>query len=133
MIYSDLYLNKENKLPTVIGFLFVIFTTVIFARFFLGSAGSSKASLKIAKRVEIVNLSPTQTSIFWQTDQKESGWIIYGETENNENKIVLDEKDLNNIGEKKSKYIVHLAILKELIPGKKYFFKIITNNNQIID
>ena len=132
MIYSDLYLNKENKLPTVIGFLFVIFTTVIFARFFLGSAGSSKASLKIAKRVEIVNLSPTQTSIFWQTDQKESGWIIYGETENNENKIVLDEKDLNNIGEKKSKYIVHLAILKELIPGKKYFFKIITDNNQII-
>ncbi|MEK7522882.1 MAG: hypothetical protein AAB569_04835 [Patescibacteria group bacterium] len=132
MIYSDLYLNKENKLPTVIGFLFVIFTTVIFARFFLGSEISSKASLKIAKRVEIVNLSPTQTSIFWQTDQKESGWIIYGETENNENKIVFDEKDLNNIGEKKGKYIVHLAILKELIPGKKYFFKIITDNNQII-
>ena len=132
MIYSDFYVPRENKLPTVIGFLFVFFITVIFSRFFLGLAGSSKASLKVAKRVEIVNLSPTQASIFWQTDQKEPGWVIYGQVENKENKIVFDEKDLNNLGEKKGKYIVHLAVLKELIPGKKYFFKIITDNNQII-
>ncbi|MEK7597447.1 MAG: fibronectin type III domain-containing protein [Patescibacteria group bacterium] len=132
MIYSDLYIPRENKLPTVIGFLFIFFIAVIFSRFFLGLAGSSKASLKVAKRVEIVNLSPTQTSIFWQTDQKESGWVLYGETENKENKIVFDEKDLNNLGEKKGKYIIHLATLKELTPGKKYFFKIITDNNQII-
>ncbi|HEX7542904.1 MAG TPA: hypothetical protein VF385_02405, partial [Patescibacteria group bacterium] len=101
-------------------------------RFFLGLAGSSKASLKVAKRVEIVNLSPTQAGIFWQTDQKESGWVVYGEAENTENKIVFDEKDLNNLGEQKGKYIVHLATLKELLPGKKYFFKIVTDNNQII-
>lgn len=133
MIYSDLYLRKENKLPTVIGFLFVLFITIIFSRFFLNLAGSSKASLKVAKRVEIVNLSPTQVSIFWQTNQKESGWVVYGETESKENKIIFDEKDLNNIGgQQKGKYIVHLATLKELMPGKKYFFKIITDNNQII-
>lgn len=132
MIYSDFYVRKENKLPTIIGFLFVLLITVIFSRFFLGLAGSSKASLKVAKRVEMVNLSPTQVSLFWQTDKKESGWVLYGETENKENKIILDEKDLNNIGEKKGKYIAHLATLKELIPGKKYFFKIITDNNEII-
>ena len=85
MIYSDFYVPRENKLPTVIGFLFIFFISVIFSRFFLGLAGSSKASLKVAKRVEIVNLSPTQTSIFWQTDQKESGWVLYGEAENKEN------------------------------------------------
>jgi len=132
MIYSDFYVPRENKLPTVIGFLFIFFITVIFSRFFLGLAGSSKASLKVAKRVEIVNLSPTQTSIFWQTDQKESGWILYGEAENKENKIVFDEKDLNNLGEKKGKFITHLATLKELTPGKKYFFKMVSDNNQII-
>ncbi|KKP52735.1 MAG: hypothetical protein UR42_C0005G0003 [Candidatus Roizmanbacteria bacterium GW2011_GWA2_33_33] len=132
MIYSDFYVPRENKLPTVIGFLFIFFISVIFSRFFLGLAGSSKASLKVAKRVEIVNLSPTQTSIFWQTDQKESGWVLYGEAENKENKIVLDEKDLNNLDEKKGKYLIHLATLKELTPGKKYFFKIVTDNNQII-
>ncbi|MEK7096858.1 MAG: fibronectin type III domain-containing protein [Patescibacteria group bacterium] len=132
MIYSDFYVPKENKLPTVIGFLFVLLITVFFARSFLGMAGSSKASLKVAKRVEIVNMSPTQTSIFWQTDKQESGWVLYGETENKENKIVYDEKDLNNLGEKKGQYIVHLATLKELLPGKKYFFKIITDNNQMI-
>src|SRR3989304_2542886 len=100
MIYSDFYVPKENKLPTVIGFLLVLLIAVFFARSFLGMAGSSKASLKIAKRVEIVNVSPTQTSIFWQTDKQESGWVLYGETENKENKIVLDEKDSNNLGEK---------------------------------
>lgn len=132
MIYSDLYLHKENKLPTVVGFLFILFITVIFSRFFFGLAGSSKALLKVAKRVEIVNLSPTQVSVFWQTDQKESGWIVYGEVENKENKIVFDEKDLNNSGAQKGKYIIHLATLKELIPGKKYFFRIVTDNNQTI-
>jgi hypothetical protein len=95
-------------------------------------AGSSKASLKVAKRVEIVNLSPTQASIFWQTDKQESGWVIYGDMENKEKKIVIDEKDLNNIGENKGKYITHLATLKELLPGKKYYFKIVTDNNEII-
>jgi hypothetical protein len=132
MIYSDMYVHKENKLPTVIGFLFVFLITIFFARYFLGIAGPSKASLKVAKRVEIVNLSPSQASIFWQTDKKESGWVIYGEGENRESKIVADEKDLNNIGDKKGKYITHLATLKELIPGKKYYFKIVTDNNEII-
>src|SRR3989338_5464659 len=132
MIYSELYLKQKIKLPTVIGFLLVIFITVVFSRFFLGSAGSSKASLKVAKRVEIVNLSPGQVSIFWQTDKAESGWVAYGEGERNENKIVLDEKDLNNVGQKKGKYKIHLATLKELAPGKKYFFKMVSDNNQII-
>ena len=116
----------------MIGFLLVIFITVVFLRFFLGSAGSSKASLKVAKRVEVVNLSPGQVSIFWQTDKAESGWVAYGERERGENKIVLDEKDLSNLGQKKGKYIIHLATLKELAPGRKYFFKIISDNDQII-
>lgn len=132
MTYSDLYLHKESKLPTVIGFLFVFLIAVMFSRLFLGTATTSKATKKIAKRVEIVNVSPTQASIFWQTDNEETGWIVYGEKENAENKIVLDDKDLNTLGEKKGKYIVHLATLKELQPGKKYFVKIITDNNQII-
>lgn len=132
MIYSDIYLHKESRLPTIIGFFFILLIAVFFSRFFLGLAGPSKASLKVAKRVEMVNLSPTQVSIFWQTDQKETGWVAYGEAENAENKIVFDEKDLNNLGEQKGKYITHLATLKELLPGKKYFFKIITDNNQII-
>lgn len=132
MIYSEIYLHKENKLPTVIGVLLVFLITIFFSRFFLGMAEPSKASLKVAKRVEIVNLSPTQVSIFWQTDKYESGWVIYGETENKERKIALDEKDLSNIGENKGKYITHLATLKELLPGKKYYFKIVTDNNEII-
>ncbi len=132
MIYSELYLKQKIKPPTIIGFLLVIFIIVIFSRFFLGLAGSSKALLKVAKRVEIVNLSLSQTSIFWQTDQAEIGWVAYGEKAGNENKIVLDEKDLNNIGQKKGKYKIHLATLKELAPGKKYFFKMVSDNNQII-
>ena len=132
MIYSELYLKQKIKLPTFIGFILVLFIVVIFSRLFLGLAGSSKALLKVAKRVEIVNLSPGQVGIFWQTDQAETGWVAYGDGEGNENKIVLDEKDLNNIGQQKGKYKMHLATLKELAPGKKYFFKMVSDNNQII-
>ena len=132
MIYSELYLKQKTKLPIIIVFLLVVFIAVVFSRFFLELAGSSKASLKVAKRVEIVNLSPGQASIFWQTDKAETGWIVYGEEERNENKIILDEKDLNNVSQQKGKYKIHLATLKELAPGKKYFFKMVSDNNQII-
>src|SRR3989344_2499228 len=104
MIYSELYLKQKIKLPTIIGVLLVVFITVIFSRLFFGLTGSSKASFKVAKRVEIVNLSASQVSIFWQTEEAELGWVAYGEGKNQESKIALDEKDLNNSGEKKSKY-----------------------------
>jgi len=132
MIYSELYFKQKTKLPTIIGLLLTVFVTIAFSRYFLGLTSFTKASLKVAKRVEVVNLSPGQASIFWQTDENESGWVIYGEDENNENKIVLDEKDLNSVSQKKSQYKTHLATLKELKPGKKYFFKMVTDNNQII-
>jgi hypothetical protein len=132
MIYSDLYIHKKNSLPTILGFVFVFLTAVFMSKIFLVSTDYSKASTKTAKRVEIVNVSPTQISILWQTDQKEAGWIVYGESENNENKFAFDEKDLNTIKNKKGSYIVHLATLKELSPNKKYYFKIITDNSKII-
>lgn len=132
MIYSELYLKKKTKLPTVIGFLLALFIVIVFSKSFLNLADPSKASLKVAKRVEVINLSPFEASIFWQTEQEETGWVAYGEVEKSENKIVLDEKDLNNKGQDKSKYKIHLATLKELTPGKKYYFKMVGNNNQII-
>jgi hypothetical protein len=132
MIYSELYLKKKTKRPMVIGFLLALFIVIIFSKSFLNLAGPSKASLKVAKRVEVINLSPFEVGIFWQTEQEEIGWVAYGEVEKSENKIVLDEKDLNNKGQDKSKYKIHLATLKELSPGKKYYFKMVGNNNQII-
>ncbi len=132
MIYSEFYLKEKTKLPTVIGVLLVFFITIVFSRLFLGLTGPSKASLKVAKRVEIVNLSSRQASIFWQTNKAESDWVVYGENEGKENKIVLDEKDINNIGQKKGEYKIHLVTLKELVPSKKYFFKIVSDNNQVI-
>ena len=125
-------MKEKTKLPTVIGVLLVFFITIVFSRLFLGLTGPSKASLKVAKRVEIVNLSSRQASIFWQTNKAESDWVVYGENEGKENKIVLDEKDINNIGQKKGEYKIHLVTLKELVPSKKYFFKIVSDNNQVI-
>ncbi|MEK7633339.1 MAG: hypothetical protein AAB437_00655, partial [Patescibacteria group bacterium] len=132
MIYSDLYLKQSSKLPTVIGIILILFIGVFFTKLFLGSDRLSKASLKPAKRVEIVNLSSSEAGIFWQTDEVETGWVIYGEKEGGENKIALDIKDLNNKGQDKGRYQIHLAILKELVPGKKYFFKMISDNGKII-
>ncbi len=132
MIYSDLYLKQNSKLPAAIGIIMVLFIGVFFSKLFLGLTGQSKASLKVAKRVEIVNLSPLEAGIFWQTDTAETGWVIYGEREGSENKTASDVKDLSNQEQNKGRYKIHLATLKEMSPGKKYFFKMISNNNQVI-
>lgn len=132
MIYSELYLKQKTKLPVAISIVMVLFISAIFLKLFLRSSELSKASLKVAKRVETVNLSSSEAGIFWQTDEAEIGWVVYGEKEGNKNKITSDVKDLNNKDQDKGKYKIHLATLKELEPGKKYFFKMISDNGRII-
>lgn len=128
MIYSDLYLKKNNTLTIVISLLIVAFVGVVFVNSFLKLAPQSKASIQVADRVEVVNLSPMEASIFWQTDKAETGWVAYGDLPGLENKIVLDEKD----GQTKGSYITHLVKLRDLTPGHKYYYKMISDNNRVI-
>jgi len=129
MIYSDFYFKEKVKIPTFLG-IFVIFLSIfLFFSFLNGSATSSRASKLNLKRVEIVNLKPIQTNIFWQTTEKETGWVIYGEEENRLDKITYDERDTF---ENKGKYYNHYVTLRDLKPGKKHYFAIVSSEKKII-
>lgn len=125
MSYSDIYLKKNAKIPTLLGILIACFIGLFFLRLFTQTVIPSKAAKKTVRRVEITNLSSNQVTIYWQTDQKTIGWIIYGENENGLNMLGYDER---NITQDKIPYIHHYVTLKNLNENKAYFFKLVNNN-----
>lgn len=129
MIYSDLYTGQKQKIPTILGLLIVIFVVVFFISLTKKTAIPSKASQTEIKRTEVVNLSPIQANIYWQTQEKEVSWIIFGDNENKLTNIVFDDRDVK---EKKGEYLNHYVTLKNLKPGKQYFYAIISSNKKII-
>lgn len=128
MIYSNLYLEKKIKFPI---FLLLIFFLSFFLFFSIlnKTAQPSKASLIKLKRIEITNLTPVQTTIFWQTDEKITSWLMYGEVEKGITNIVLDDRDTS---EKKGLYFNHYATIRNLKPDKKYNFFIMVDNKKVV-
>ncbi|GIW64967.1 MAG: hypothetical protein KatS3mg092_0900 [Patescibacteria group bacterium] len=129
MIYSDLYFKQKQKIS--IGLIIIAFflSFVIFISIFKGAKIESRASKSDLKRIEITNLNPIQTTIFWQTETKETGWLIYGEKENILDKIVFDDRDLTT---SQNKYLNHYVTLKNLKNDTTYYFMIISDNKKII-
>jgi hypothetical protein len=128
VIYSELYFKNRIKIPTIIGFLSILFVVFIFARFFANTATLSQASKKTLKRIEIGNLLHNQATIFWQTEDKEAGWVLSGEEKGKETKITLDERD---VGGQKNKFYSHYVILKELKENQRYFLKLVGDDKLI--
>lgn len=129
MIYSDLYTGQKQKIPTILGVLITIFIVVFFISLTNKTAIPSKANQTKIKRTEVVNLSPIQANIYWQTQEKEVSWIIFGDNQNKLTNIAFDDRDIK---EKKGKYLNHYVTLKNLKPGKQYFYAIISSNKKII-
>ncbi len=131
MIYSNLYLNRNqitNPLFVILPVSFII--VLLFGiNFLFKNTVSTKATKKTIRRLEILNIGHQQATIFWQTADKEKGWIIFGDRENSLNRISLDERDTTK---QRNAYRNHYVILKDLEENKIYYFKIISNN-QIID
>lgn len=125
MTYSDIYLKRNAKIPTLLGILIACFIGLFFLRLFTQTVIPSKAAKKTVRRVEVTNLSSNQATIYWQTDQKTIGWIIYGEKENGLDMLGYDER---NITQNKIPYIHHYVTLKNLNENKAYFFKLVNNN-----
>lgn len=126
MIYSSLYFKDKPKVPTYAVFfvvlLVIFFLNRIFISSFIPSRAASTANLR---RVETVNLSSNQVTVFWQTEKKTVGWVIYGELNNNLDRIALDERDLS---EKKKVYLNHYAVLRNLEKDTNYYFKLVVDS-----
>ncbi len=128
MIYSQIYLKNQGKIPTLVAVLIACFVGLLFLRIFSQTPPASKAEKKTLKRVEVANLSPNQVTVYWQTDQKGTGWVIYGTKENELNNVASDERDIST---KKNPYLHHYALLKNLNENQTYFFKLVSDNKLI--
>ena len=86
------------------------------------------ATKKTIRNLKIVNLASTQAGIYWQTETKELGSMIYGKSENNLQNLIYDERDIQD---NKGAYINHYILLKNLVANSRYYFKIVSNNTLI--
>lgn len=128
MAYSQMYLKNQTKIPTVVAVLIACFVGLLFLRLFSQTPPASKAEKKVLKRVEITNLSPNQVAVYWQTDKKSTGWVLYGTKKNKLSKIANDERDIST---KKNPFVHHYVQLKNLNENQVYFFKLVSDNKLI--
>lgn len=128
MIYSNIYLKNKFQVPSIIVLLVIFFIIIFLNLFFSKSLIPARATNDTIKRVEIVNLSPTQAGVYWQTDKKVTSWIIFGEKESNLKTIVYDERDFQD-----THFINynHYVILRDLKESAIYFFKIVSDNKLV--
>jgi len=127
--YSDLYLKNKTLIPFPLAIMVVFIITIFFANLFHKKPLPSKATKKFLKKLEITNLNPNQATVIWETEEKTSGFVFYGEDIKKLKSIALDERDTSN---NKNKFFFHYVNLKNLSPNKKYFFVIVVDDEKII-
>lgn len=131
MVYSRYYLNQQQnsiKIPTPILVMILVLVIFILSRFFQTNSLPSRATKKAVRQIKVVNLLSNQAGVYWQTDTKEKGWLILGEKENDLKQTFSDDRDTS---EKKGQYLNHYVLIKNLQSGKKYYFKIISQDQVV--
>jgi hypothetical protein len=109
---------KKSKIPTIIGLVVLVFGLaagvylVKNTTFFRLGASEEDAPLD----VRITNTTDNSFTVNWVTSKQNTGFIKYGEVENNLSKI--DTDDLGTSG------YTHTSTINGLAPEKTYFFKI---------
>lgn len=130
MLYSDLYLKKQHNYTP---FFAIALVLVVFSVFLYSSRNNitiTSASKRKLVKHQVVNVSSGQVGIFWQTDEADEGWVIYGTDKNNLSSISSDEQD---VGTNKNKRTLHYAVLKNLQQDTNYYYKIVSNRQLISD
>src|SRR3989344_5342317 len=129
-MYSDLYLKKRNNIGFFVASGFLIIVVSIFTFFFFhNNPIPTRASKNTLVKHEIVNFSSQEVGVFWETNEEDLGWLIYGVDQNKLQETAVDEQDLND---SKTKHTLHYAILKKLRPSQTYYYKIVSNQ-EVID
>lgn len=129
MSYSDIYFRPKQSKSLFIIASIVLVVFGIFMYFSRASSIPLRAIGKALKRHEIVNVSPRQVGVFWVSDVKEAGWVLFGTSKDNLSLVAIDERD---IGEKKNLFSLHYVLLKGLDEDKTYYYKIVSGNNVIV-
>ncbi|NTU46574.1 hypothetical protein HGA88_03025 [Candidatus Roizmanbacteria bacterium] len=126
MMYTDLYTKQRgNPSYLLIGVAVIIGIGFFALLFSTRSQIPTRASKKVLVRHEKVNVSARTAGIFWQSEKKETGWIVYGQTMDKVTKIALDERD---IADSKTPSYYHYVMLRNLDPDTTYYYKIISGD-----
>lgn len=119
MSYSDLYTKKTKKVPTLLAVLVGVGILAVVFRFAVPSQ-KTQATKKGLQLIEITNVFAGQVTVLWKTEEKQKGWLAYGESEDDLTQIATDERD----GRERISRFYHYATIKDLKKDSRYFFKI---------
>jgi len=128
MAYSDFFRSKEKKIPFPLSIVIILVIILSLGRILSSNPSRSKASNKVVRNMTVVNPAPSEFALYWLTDTKEMGWVIYGSSPNNLDKIALDERDLQN---QKNAYYHHFVRIRDLNLGTTYYYKIVSDNQVV--
>ncbi|CAN5172806.1 hypothetical protein BH09PAT2_BH09PAT2_00670 [soil metagenome] len=127
-MYSDLYLRPHYQ-PSKLLVAAAIIAVVSFGIFYYTSdATPTRASKKIIKAQQIVNVTPRQVGIYWESDIADSGWILYGDSAKTITTIASDVFTEKGEAPKRN---YHYAVLTNLEPDSTYFYTFISDNEMI--
>lgn len=128
MVYSDFFKSKEKKIPLPLSIVIILIIILSLGRILSSNPNRSKASNKEVRNMTVVNPTPNEFALYWLTDAKEIGWVIYGSAPNNLDRVALDERDLQN---QKNAYYHHFVRIKDLNLGTTYYYKIVSDNQVV--
>lgn len=124
MYHKYLKKSNEKKVPTVFLFFYLFFLFFFINRYFknIRQPIISKAiNLTIIDQLEVINITDRSAVVFWRTKKKLPSSLIFGTESKKVETELNDIRSINNLP-----YISynHFVYLKDLMPGRKYYFKI---------
>lgn len=125
MSYSDLFIKKEERIPTTLVIFFLIFFIAIVSYFFTAIRIPTRASLDYPRQIKIANIGKNKATIFWESGKKETGYILLGEDQSSINKFYIDDQD--TLKSKEPRYF-HFVTLNNLKEENNYYFKIVSGD-----
>lgn len=130
-MYSDLFLQQQTrgKFPRVFVIAIVALFGLVIGQVFIWYANvpTQASSVRLIQQVP-TNISDTEASIFFQTNESVGASILYGESPQSLNTPAFQAGD--KFGKyRKSK--LHLITISSLRPETNYYFKIISDGKVV--
>lgn len=112
-------MKKRATIPTILG-IFVLLAGVFAGVFFLRNTQVFKIGADASatpKDIRVSNVTDNSVTISWTTDKKTSGFLTWGNSQNNTGRV-------ENEGADSQKYFSHNISLTGLTANTNYFYKI---------
>jgi hypothetical protein len=79
------------------------------------------------ENIFVTNVTENSFSVIWESDQKESGYLIYGTDSGSLSSEAVDDRDSLT---SKASYYIHHVTAEDLSPETKYYYKIVSGSTQ---